>query len=80
MRLSDSNSPRDFVPSTTDLYSLETSFAELASRHKYHIVGAVVGAILAAVVIALLWKCNILSKFRVFDKKIEDDKRKSLRG
>ncbi len=78
-RRADSASPSDFAHHTSELYSLETSFAEVASRHKYHIVAGLVGFALAVIVIVALWKSKALSKLSFYSGKIEEAQRESRR-
>ncbi len=59
---------------------METSAAEVVDRHKYHIAGAAVGVVLAAAVLALLWKTQALSKLRFFNKKMEEAQRESVQN
>lgn len=71
-RASDSSDRRDLAHFSSELYSLETSFAEMAARHKFYIVGGVLGVLLGAAAVALLWKSKVFSKLRFYNKQLEE--------
>lgn len=63
----------EFKKILTEFYSLEvSSLAAMAISHWPYIIGVVVGLLLLALIFALLWKCDVFSKTRLFKKQLDE--------